>query len=333
MIAAQTDTMTTHNSETTTTDRFAPFTDQALAGRIALVAGATRGAGRAIARDLARAGAYVHCTGRSTAGSPSDYERDEIIEGTVKLITGEGGQAAAHVCDHLDPSQIAEVVRRIEDTHGRLDILVNDIGGEAYVDWGTPFWQTDLETEMRIVRAGLLTHLHTAHAALPLLTRIPGGLHIEITDGTASYNASHYRENIFLDLTKTAVSRLAFGLGHELDKAGATALAITPGWLRSEMMLDRFGTTEDDWMRDALDDTRSEPPRDFAISETPHLLGRSVVALAADADRHRFNTTTQDTHGLATHYGFNDLDGSRPDSWSFITALEDDPAADPRSFR
>ncbi|WP_181273747.1 SDR family oxidoreductase [Brevibacterium oceani] len=325
--------ITDHSTETTPTDRFAPFAEQALAGRIALVAGATRGAGRAIARDLARAGAYVHCTGRSTAGQPSDYGRDETIEGTVSLITAEGGQAVSHICDHLDPVQIAEVVRRIEDAHGRLDILVNDIGGEAYVDWGTPFWQTDRETEMRIVRAGLLTHLYTAHAALPLLSRTKGGLHVEITDGTAAYNAIHYRENIFLDLTKTAVSRLAFGLGHELDTVGATAVALTPGWLRSEMMLDLFDTDEDNWMRDSLDENRSEPPRDFAISETPHLLGRSVVALAADPDRHRFNTTTQDTHSLATHYGFNDLDGSRPNSWSFIAALEDDPAADARAFR
>ncbi|WP_166971734.1 SDR family oxidoreductase [Brevibacterium atlanticum] len=325
--------MTNHIAETTHSDRFAPFDDQALTGRIALVAGATRGAGRAIARDLARAGASVHCTGRSTAGSPSDYGRAETIEGTVGLITAEGGQARSHICDHLEPTQIAEVVRRIEDAHGRLDILVNDIGGEAYVDWGTPFSQTDRETEMRIVRAGLLTHLYTAHAALPLLSRTPGGLHIEITDGTAAYNASHYRENIFLDLTKTGVSRLAFDLGHELDAVGSTAVAITPGWLRSEMMLDLFGTDEDNWMRDSLNENRSVPPRDFAISETPHLLGRSVVALAGDPDRHRFNTTTQDTHSLATHYGFTDLDGSRPNSWSFIAALQDDPTADARAFR
>ncbi|WP_169252257.1 SDR family oxidoreductase [Brevibacterium sp. 'Marine'] len=312
---------------------FAPFSRRVLSGKVALVAGATRGAGRAIARDLARAGAYVHCTGRLTSERPSDYGRSETIEGTASLIAGDGGLAEAHVCDHLQPAQISHVLDRIEAGHGRLDILVNDIGGEAYVDWGTPFWETELDTEMRLFRAGLLTHLHTAHTALPLLTRNPGGLHIEITDGTATYNANHYRQSIFLDLTKTAVSRLAFGLGHELEKAAATAVAVTPGWLRSEMMLDHFGTTEDNWMRDAFDETRTGPPRDFAISETPHLLGRSVVALAADPDRHRFNSTTQDTHGLAVHYGFNDLDGSRPDSWRFITALENDPAADPREFR
>lgn len=329
--------MTAFSSETThptgPADRFAPFADRTLAGRIALVAGATRGAGRAIARDLARAGAFVHCTGRSTAERPSDYGRDETIEGTASLVTGEGGEAESHICDHLDPEQIAKVVRRIEAAHGRLDILVNDIGGEAYVDWGPPFWATDFASGMRLVRAGLLAHLHTAHAALPLLTRAPGGLHIEITDGTAAYNASHYRESIFLDLTKTGVSRLAFGLGHELERFAATAVAITPGWLRSEMMLDSFGTTERDWMRDSLNESRTAPPREFAISETPHLLGRSVVALASDPDRHRFNTTTQDTHAMASHYGFNDIDGSRPDSWGFVTALEDDPAADPRDFR
>ena len=326
-------TPTPESAHATDPADFAPFSQRALNGKVALVAGATRGAGRAIARDLARAGAFVHCTGRSTRGRPSDYGRTETIEDTAALITDEGGQAEAHVCDHLDPARISQVIDQIDTDHGRLDIIVNDIGGEAYVEWGTPFWETELDTEMRLFRAGLLTHLHTAHAALPLLTRNPGGLHIEITDGTAEFNASHYRENIFLDLTKTAVSRLAFGLGHELDKVEATAVAITPGWLRSEMMLDHFSTTEDDWMRDSLDETRTEPPRDFAISETPHLLGRSVVALAADPDRHSFNSTTQGTRGLAVHYGFNDLDGSRPDSWSFIAALENDPAADPREFR
>lgn len=323
--------MTLH-SESTAPD-FTPFDRRSLSGRVALVAGATRGAGRAIARDLARAGAFVYCTGRSTSGRPSDYGRDETIEGTAALIRAEGDQAEALVCDHLQPETITEVVGRIADQHGRLDILVNDIGGEAYVSWGEKFWDTDFEAGMRLVKAGLLTHLNTAHAALPLLTRNPGGLHIEITDGTHEFNETHYRDSIFLDLTKTAVIRLAFGLGHELAASGCTAVAITPGWLRSEMMLDAFGTSEQTWLRDSLDADRELPPADFAISETPHLLGRTVVALASDPDRHRHSTRTLSTWELGELYDVDDIDGSRPDSWSFMAAKEVNPGADARDFR
>ena len=323
--------MTPQNESSTS--EFTPFSEQALDGRVALVTGATRGAGRAIARDLASAGAYVYCTGRSTAARPSDYGREETVEGTVELIRAEGGRAEAHVCDHLQPEMIADVVASIDDGWGRLDILVNDIGGEAYVDWGEKFWNTDFDAGMRLVHAGLLTHLNTAHAALPLLARNPGGLHIEITDGTHEFNETHYRESIFLDLTKTAVSRLAFGLGHELADSECTALAITPGWLRSEMMLDLFDTDEETWFKDSLDPTRELPPADFAISETPHLLGRTVVALSADPQRHRFNTRTISTSELGNCFEVDDIDGSRPDSWAFMTAKERDSGADARNFR
>ncbi|MDN5659244.1 MAG: SDR family NAD(P)-dependent oxidoreductase [Brevibacterium aurantiacum] len=312
---------------------FPPFVQRPLKGRVALVAGATRGAGRAIARNLARAGAFVYCTGRSTSAQPSDYGRSETIEGTAQLIEADGGHAQALVCDHLKPEMIHEVVRRIDEQHGRLDVVVNDIGGEAYVSWGEKFWDTDFDSGMRLVNAGLLTHLHTAHAALPLLTRTPGGLHIEITDGTSEFNAAHYRESIYLDLTKTAVSRLAFGLGHELSDSECTALAITLGWLRSEMMLDLFDTSEQTWLRDSLDTERELPPADFAISETPHLLGRTVVAVASDAQRHRFNTRTLSTRELADIYAIDDIDGSRPDSWSFMAAKEADLGADAREYR
>lgn len=323
--------MTSHN--TSTAPAFTPFIQHTLADRVALVAGATRGAGRAIARDLARAGAYVYCTGRSTSSRPSDYGRDEIIDGTAELIRAEGSQAEALVCDHLQPGMIADAVGRIDDRWARLDILVNDIGGEAYVDWGEKFWATDFDAGMRLVRAGLLTHLNTAHAALPLLTRNPGGLHIEITDGTPEFNETHYRESVYLDLTKTAVSRLAFGLGHELADFACTAVAITPGWLRSEMMLDAFDTNEETWLKDSLDITREVPPADFAISETPHLLGRTVVGLAADPDRHRFNTKTLSSCGLGDYYDIDDIDGSRPDSWAFMAAKEADSGADARDYR
>lgn len=323
--------MTYYNGSAT--PEFAPFVHHSLIGRVALVAGATRGAGRAIARDLARAGAFVYCTGRSTSARPSDYNRDETIEETAQLITSEGGQAQALVCDHLQPEMICEVMRRIDEGHGRLDILVNDIGGEAYVSWGKKFWETDFDSEMRLVNAGLLSHLNTAHAALPLLTRTAGGLHIEITDGTSEYNGTHYRDSIYLDLTKTSVSRLAFGLGHELSDSGCTAMAITPGWLRSEMMLDLFDTSEETWLRDSLDADRELPPEDFAISETPHLLGRAVVALATDPERHRFNTRTLSTHELGDNYGICDIDGSRPDSWAFIAAKEADSGVVARDYR
>lgn len=330
-MARDADIMTSHNGSAA--PEFIPFIDRSLMGRVALVAGATRGAGRAIARDLARAGAYVYCTGRSTSAAPSDYGRVETIDGTAELIRDEGGQGEALVCDHLQPKEIAEVVGRIDDEQGRLDIMVNDIGGEAYVDWGKKFWTTDFAVEMRLVKAGLLTHLNTAHAALPLLTRSAGGLHIEITDGTHAFNETHYRQSIYLDLTKTAVSRLAFGLGHELADSECTAVAISPGWLRSEMMLDVFDTDEQTWMKDALDATREAPPADFAISETPHLLGRTVVALAADPDRHRFNTTTQSSSDLADIYDVDDIDGSRPDSWAFMAAKERDSGTDARDYR
>lgn len=323
--------MTSH--KTSTALDFTLFSRRSLSGRVALVTGATRGAGRAIARDLARAGAFVYCTGRSTSARPSDYGRAETIEGTTELIRAEGGQAEALVCDHLQPEMIAEVVARIDDQQGRLDILVNDIGGEAYVSWGEAFWTTDFAAGMRLVNAGLLTHLNTAHAALPLLTRHPGGLHIEITDGTHEFNSTHYRESIYLDLTKTAVSRLAFGLGHELSDSGATAVAITPGWLRSEMMLDLFATDEETWLRDSLDHGRELPPEEFAISETPHFLGRTIVALATDPDRQRFTTRTLSTCELAELYDINDIDGSRPDSWAFILAQEGDSSANARDYR
>lgn len=325
--------MTNTNTTTGTARPFAPFEQRSLTGRVALVAGATRGAGRAIALDLARAGAFVWCTGRSTAGRPSDYGRAETIEGTAALIRESGGSAEAIVCDHLRPDQIRTVVDRIAEVHGRLDILVDDIGGEAYVTWGEKFWQRDFEAGMRLLRAGLLTHLHTAHAALPLLTRGPDGLVVEITDGTKEHNDSHFRESVWLDLTKTAVSRFAFALGHELGESGATAVALTPGWLRSEMMLDGFKTSEETWMADSLDSERELPPADFAISETPHFLARAVVALAADPDRSRFTTRTMSSFELADIYGFADLDGSRPDSWGYIAAKEEHGRADVAAFR
>lgn len=307
------------------------MTDQRLEGRIALVAGATRGAGRAIAVELGRAGATVYCTGRSTAGRPSDYGRAETIEGTAELITEAGGRAHAAVVDHLDVTAVRELVERIEREQGRLDILVNDIGGEAYVRFGTPLWEYDLADGTKLLDTGFMTHLNTSHAALGLLIREPGGLVVEVTDGTRTYNAAHYRETVFLDITKTAVDRLAFAQGHELRAHGGTAVSVTPGWLRSEMMLDAFGVTEDTWRAAAEANrgvTDATPPYEFVISETPAMLARGIAALAADPERQVWNTRSVSSFELAEHYDLTDVDGSRPDAWSFIAAMETTPVAE-----
>lgn len=299
-----------------------------LAGRIALVTGATRGAGRAIAVELGRAGAIVYCTGRSTRDHASDYGRPETIEETAEMIHSVGGTAHAVPTDHLDVAAVRALVERIDRDHGRLDILVNDIGGEAYVEFGPNLWEHDLDAGRRLFDTGFLTHLNTSWSALGLLVRNPGGLVVEITDGTRSYNASHFRETVFLDLTKTAVDRLAYAQGHELAPYGGTAVSVSPGWLRSEMMLDGFGVTEATW-RTAAEANRGRsgavPPYEFVISETPVMLARGVAAVAADPERHHWNTGSVSSLELARHYDLTDVDGSRPDAWSFITAMETVP--------
>ncbi|WP_084499756.1 SDR family oxidoreductase [Brevibacterium album] len=304
---------------------------ESLRGRIALVTGATRGAGRAIARELAAAGAEVYCTGRSTTGAPSDYGRTETVAETAELIRAAGGTAHAVTVDHRDRAEVRGLIERIDAAHGRLDILVNDIGGEAYVEFDTPLWEYDWERGMRLFEAGLLTHLITSHAALGLLTRNPGGLVVEVTDGTRAYNAEHFRSTVFLDLTKTAVDRLAYAQGHELAGREGTAVSVTPGWLRSETMLDAFGVTEDTWRTAAeanLGRDGALPPYEFVISETPALLARGIRALAEDPARHRWNTRSVSSFELGTHYRLTDADGSLPDAWSFIEALETTPAAE-----
>ncbi|MCC5952951.1 MAG: SDR family NAD(P)-dependent oxidoreductase [Acidimicrobiia bacterium] len=292
-----------------------------LADRIALVAGATRGAGRGIAVALGVAGATVYCSGRSsrTTGR-SDYDRPETIEETAELVDAAGGTGIACVTDHLDVDQVRRLVERIDADHGRLDILVNDIGGEHYVDFGKSLWEYDLDRGLRLLRAGLESHLVTSHVALGLLTRRPGGLVVEITDGSNAWNDTRFRETVFMDLTKTAANRLAFGEGHELEPHGCCAVAVSPGWLRSEMMLDHFGVTEATW----LDATRrpkveGEPdPAHFAIAESPAFIGRAVAALAADPERQRWTKGSVTAFDLASHYGTTDVDGSRPDAWRFI---------------
>ena len=289
-----------------------------LSGRVALVAGATRGAGRGIAVELGAAGATVWCTGRSTRGRRSEYDRPETVEDTAELVTAAGGRGIAVAVDHLEPAQVAGLVARVEAESGRLDVLVNDIwGGELLFEWDTPLWEHDLAAGLRLLRLAVETHLVTSHAALPLLVRQPGGLVVEMTDGPADYNAVTYRVNAFYDLAKVAVGRLGFSQAHELRPHGATAVALTPGWLRSEMMLEAFGVTEENW-RDA---TAAQPH--FCISESPRFVGRAVAALAADPDRARWSGQGLSSGQLAGVYGFDDVDGTRPDCWRYVTEVQD----------
>lgn len=289
-----------------------------LRDKVALVAGATRGAGRGIAVELGAAGATVYVTGRSTRARRSEYDRPETIEDTADLVTAAGGRGIAVPTDHLDRAQVKALVDRIAEEQGRLDILVNDIwGGEKLFEWDTPLWEHDLDNGLRLLKLAVETHAVTSHHALPLLLRNPGGLVVEVTDGTADYNAENYRVNFFYDLAKASVLRMAFALGHELGPRGATAVALTPGWLRSELMLDGFGVREENW-RDAL-----ERVPHFAISETPRYVGRAVAALAADADVARWNGQSLSSGGLAQAYGFTDVDGSRPDAWRYLVEVQD----------
>ncbi len=299
-----------------------------------MVAGATRGAGRGIAAALGEAGATVVCTGRTsrTGRLRSDYDRPETIEDTAEMVTGLGGTGIAVAVDHLDPDQVRGLADRIRADHGHVDVLVNDIwGGEMLkggpADWNTPLWELDLDKGLRILRLAVDTHLVTSHHLLPLLVDKPGGLVVEVTDGTADHNASRYRISVFYDLAKVAVARLAFSQGHELAPHGATAVAVTPGWLRSEMMLEAFGVSEENW-RDSL-----RAPPGFAVSESPRYVGRAVAALAADPDRARWNQKSVDSGHLARVYGFTDIDGSQPDAWRYVEASELDPATDPADYR
>jgi NAD(P)-dependent dehydrogenase (short-subunit alcohol dehydrogenase family) len=302
----------------------------ALDGRVALVAGATRGAGRGTAVALGEAGATVYCTGRTTRERPSEYGRPETIEETAELVTAAGGVGLAVGVDHLDAGAVQALVERIDAEAGRLDVLVNDIwGAELLFDWNTPVWEHDLAAGLRILRLAVDTHLITSHFALPLLIRRPGGLVVEMTDGTREYNAERLRVSAFYDLAKTAVLRLAFVQGKELEPHGATAVALTPGWMRSEMMLEHFGVTEATW-RDAA----ATQPHFAAISESPRFVGRAVAALAADPDVRRRNGGSFSSGGLAREYGFTDVDGSRPDCWRYMVEVQDRGLpADPTGYR
>ena len=288
-----------------------------LQGRVALVAGATRGAGRGIAVELGAAGATVYCTGRTTRASRSEMNRPETIEATAALVDQAGGRGIAVRVDHLVPDEVRALVARIKDEQGALHVLVNDIFGATRIEWNKSVWESDLEYGLHTLRLAIDTHAITSHFAIPLLLESPGGLVVEVNDGTAEYNGSHYRNSFFYDLTKAAVLRMAFALGHELAPHGATAVSLTPGWLRSEAMLEAYRVTEPSW-RDA---TKIQPH--FAISESPAYVGRAVAALAQDPDVSRWNGASLSSGQLAKVYGFTDVDGSRPDAWRYLVEVQD----------
>lgn len=286
-----------------------------LSGRVALVAGATRGAGRAIAVELARAGAFVYATGRSSRESgPSDMDRPETIEETGELIEAAGGAGVGLRVDHLDVEAVRALVDRVAADHGRLDVLVNDIfGGDRYAQWDQPLWTHDLTGGLRMLRMGIETHIVTSVVALPLMLASGSGLLVEMTDGTSAVNAEvRARVGFYYDFVKAGVDRLVKNLTVELADHPVTPVGVTPGWLRSERMLENFGVTEATW-GDACRDVPG-----FAISESPRYVARGVAALAADDDHRRFAGRVLTSRQLADAYDVTDTDGSRPDCWGLI---------------
>ncbi|WP_442810598.1 SDR family oxidoreductase [Streptomyces sp. Wh19] len=285
-------------------------------GKVALVAGATRGAGRGIAVQLGAIGATVYVTGRTSGSEHSEMDRPETVEETAALVDEAGGCGIPVRVDHLVPEEVEALVARIRREQGCLHVLVNDIWG-ARIEWDRSVWESSLDTGLHTLRLAVDTHAITSHYALPLLIGTPGGLVVEVTDGTDEYNAGHYRVSFFYDLAKASVNRMAFALAHELEPHGATAVSLTPGWLRSEAMLEAHGVTEANW-RDAI----AHSPH-FAISESPAFVGRAVAALAQDPRVSRWNGRSLSSGQLAKVYGFTDLDGSRPDAWRYVTEVQD----------
>jgi NAD(P)-dependent dehydrogenase (short-subunit alcohol dehydrogenase family) len=290
--------------------------DKTLTGKVALVAGGTRGAGRGTAVQLGAAGATVYVTGRTSGTRRSEMDRPETIEETAALIDEAGGHGIPVRVDHLVPAEVEALVARIGREQGALHILVNDIWG-AEIEWEKTVWESTLDTGLRTLRLGVETHAITSHFALPLLIKTPGGLVVEMNDGTAEYNTTNYRVSFFYDLAKASVLRMAFALGHELAPHNATAVSLSPGWLRSEAMLDAYRVTEETW----LEATKIQPH--FAISESPTFVGRAVVALARDPDVSRWTGKSLSSGELAKVYGFTDLDGSRPDAWRYLVEVQD----------
>jgi NAD(P)-dependent dehydrogenase (short-subunit alcohol dehydrogenase family) len=302
-----------------------PRSGHPLHGKVALVAGATRGAGRAIAVELARGGAYVYATGRSSRRTgPSEIDRPETIEDTGDLMLAAGGNGQALRVDHLEPDEVAALVTKIKAEQGRLDILVNDIfGGDRYFQWDKKLWEHDLSGGLRMLRMGIDTHIITSVKAIPLMLAGSAaghepGLVIEMTDGTHDYNAS-FRQGVgfYYDHVKASVERITLALTAELAGTPLTAVAVTPGWLRSEAMLEHYGVTEATW-RDAISDVPH-----FCISESPSFVARSIAALAADPDPARYAGQVLTSYDLAAAYGVTDTDGTQPDCWRYVVEVQD----------
>ena len=285
------------------------MSNRPLRRQVAVVAGATRGAGRGIARMLGAAGATVYCTGRSVRGRPATAGRPETIEETAEMVTAAGGRGIAVRTDHTVEPEVEELFARIRSDHGRLDILVNDIwGGDALTEWGSPFWELSSAQGFELLERAVHSHIITSRHGAPLMVKQDAGLIVEVTDG----DTLGYRGNLFYDLAKNAVIRLAYAMAADLKAQQVTALAITPGFLRSEAILDHFGVAEANW-RDAI-----EKDPYFAESETPCFVGRAVASLAADPNVNEKSGRLFSSWGLAKDYGFTDLDGRRPDWGSFF---------------
>ena len=283
--------------------------DQPLLNQVAVVAGATRGAGRGIARMLGAAGATVYCTGRSVRGRPATAGRPETIDETAELVTAAGGRGIAVRTDHTVEAEVERLFARVRADEGRLDVLVNDVwGGDALTEWGKPFWELSTPQGLQLLERAVHSHIVTSRHGVPLMVERNAGLVVEVTDG----DTLGYRGNLFYDLAKNAVIRLAYAMAADLHAHGVTALALTPGMLRSEAVLDHFGVAEANW-RDAIAD---DPY--FAESETPCYVGRAVAALAADPDVGAKSGGLFSSWGLAKEYGFTDVDGRRPDWGAFF---------------
>lgn len=274
-----------------------------LAGKIAVVAGATRGAGRGIACMLGEQGATVYCTGRSVRGVPATGNRPETIEETAEMVTQHGGVGIPVQVDHTVAAQVQALFARIKAEQGKLDIVVNDVwGGDALTEWGKPFWEHSLANGLVMQQRAVHSHIITSHYAAPLMIERRTGLIVEITDGH-DYN---YRGNLFYDLAKISAIRLAYAMAQELQPYGVAALAVTPGFLRSEEMLDHFGVTEQNWR----DGAKKDPH--FIASETPYFVGRAVAALATDPLVMEKTGKALSSWDLSTEYGFSDIDGQHP---------------------
>jgi len=302
-----------------------------LKGKVALVDGATRGAGRAIAVELSRAGAFVYATGRSSRVSgPSDMGRPESIEETAELMRAAGGEGVPLRVDHSDVKAVEALIGTIERDRGRLDILVNDIfGGHPHAEWDKKLWEHDIGKGFTMLRNGGGTHLITCARAIPLLIKTGPGLIVEMTDGTSEYNR-RFRRNVgfYYDLTKANVERITLGLAAELEELPIAAVAVTPGWMRSEQMLENFGVTESNW-RAALADRPH-----FCISESPTFVARGIVALACDPQAKRWSGRVLSSADLGREYGVTDTDGSQPDCWRYTVEIEEKGLpADPTGYR